>query len=193
MSQRELAAACGVAPSVIAHAEAGRRGLALAVLARAATVAGFRLALVDASGAEVRPMDDEAVRDMGGRYFPAHLDTRYTEDGWWHGDERYSRPEPWYTFDRLRSQRNSYRRWGGGVPGDHHLPRPGDSPEERRDARRRAARRSADEERARRFAAGELPDPSPWACDCPPGCAELEDWHGPPRHTDDCPCRCDPC
>jgi transcriptional regulator with XRE-family HTH domain len=185
MSQREFAVACGVAQSVIAHAESGRRGLTAHLLARATAVAGLRVALLDADGAEVRPMDDGAVRDMGGRRFPAHLDTRYSEEAWWHGEERYSRPEPWYTFDRARDVRDRYRA-RDGTPDDHQLPRPGDSPDERRAARARAARE-------RRRAAASPSAPQPWTCDCPPLCAELEDWEGPPKHAAECECRCDPC
>ena len=191
MSQRELAAATGIALSTLAAAETGARDLGAAALARATAVAGLRLALLDADGVEVRPMDDGAVRDMGNRRFPAHLDTRYSEEAWWHGQERYSRPEPWYTFDRCRDIRDRYRRLDG-TPDDHQLPRPGDSPGERRAARNRAIqqRRAVERERARAGRPAELP---PWVCDCPPGCAELEDWHGPPRHTDGCGCHCDPC
>ncbi len=192
MSQREFAVACDVAPSVIAHAEAGRRGLSVALLARAAAVAGLRLALVDDRGVEVGPMSDDAVRDMGNRRFPAHLDTRYSDEDWWHGPERYSRPEPWYTFDRCRETRDRFRRLEG-VPDDHRLPQPGDAPGERRKARQRAAAQQAAEAREQRRAAGLEPPLPEWVCDCPPECAELEDWHGPPRHTGDCGCRCDPC
>ncbi len=192
MSQRDLAAACGVPQATIAQAECGRRGLTVDALSRIAAVAGLRLVLLDGAGTEVGPMCDGAVRDLGGRYFPAHLDTRYGEDGWWHGPERYSRPEPWYTFDRRRDVRDRYRR-RDGTPGDHQLPRPGDSPHERRAAARRAALRRAHEERERRREAGLLPPAPEWECDCPPACAQLEDWQGAPKHADGCPCRCDPC
>jgi transcriptional regulator with XRE-family HTH domain len=191
MSQRELAEAAAIALSTLAAGETGARDLGASALARAAEVAGLRLALLDGDGVEVRPMDDGAVRDMGNRRFPAHLDTRYSEEAWWHGEERYSRPEPWYTFDRCRDIRDRYRRLDG-TPEDHQRPQPGDSPAERRAARNRARRqRKAEElERARGGRPVELP---PWVCDCPPLCAELEDWQGPPRHADDCDCRCDPC
>lgn len=185
LSQREMAAAARIAKSTLAAAEAGTRDLPATALLRALEVAGVRLLLVDADGVEVAPMDDGAVRDMGGRFFPAHLDTRYSEEEWWHGPERYSRPEPWYTFDRRRTTRDAVRR-RRGTPEDHQLPRAGDAPEERR-----AARRWAHLERLRAAATGQ-PVPA-WVCDCPPGCAELEDWHGPPRHVPDCPCGCDPC
>ena len=61
-------------------------------------------------------MADGAVRDMSGRRFPAHLDTRYSDDGWWHGPERYSRAQPWYTFDRERTVRDWYRGRSGTAP-----------------------------------------------------------------------------
>jgi transcriptional regulator with XRE-family HTH domain len=185
LSQRELAEACGISQSVVARVEGGRRDLPVAVLGRMAAVAGMRLALLDGDGVEVRPMSDDAVRDMGDRRFPAHLDTRYSEEDWWHGPERYSRPEPWYTFDRRRSLRDEYRRLDG-TPDDHQLPQQGDSPQDRRAARARAILE-------RRRATLPPPEPEPWICDCPPLCAELEDWQGPPRHADECLCRCDPC
>jgi transcriptional regulator with XRE-family HTH domain len=185
MSQREMAAAAAIPRSTLAAGESGARDLGARALARAATVAGLRVALLDREGTEVRPMDDDAVRDMVGRRFPAHLDTRYSEEDWWHGPERYSRPQPWYTFDRDRGRRDAFRR-SGGVPDDHQQPRPGDSPADREAARRREARRRVSEANA-----GSTREPDPWVCDCPPRCAELEDWEGPPKHADDCLCRCD--
>jgi transcriptional regulator with XRE-family HTH domain len=184
MSQREMAAAAGIARSTLAAGESGDRDLGARALARAAAVAGLRLALLDGEGAEVRPMDDDAVRDMGRRRFPAHLDTRYSEEDWWHGLERYSRPRPWYTFDQNRERRDSRRR--AGVPDDHQLPKAGDSPADREAAGRRAARRQQREANA-----GRPRQPDPWVCECPPLCAELEDWEGPPKHADVCLCRCD--
>jgi transcriptional regulator with XRE-family HTH domain len=148
LSQREMAEATHVAKSTLAAAEACTRDLPASALVRVVDVAGLRLALVDTDGAEVPPMDAGAVRDMGRRYFPAHLDTRYSDEGWWHGPERYSRPEPWYTFDRCRNARDAVRR-RDGTPEDHHLPGPGDAPDERRAARRRAAQQ--------RFAEGPRP------------------------------------
>jgi transcriptional regulator with XRE-family HTH domain len=192
MSQREMATAASIARSTLAAAEASTRDLPVSALARAAAVAGLRLALLDAEGTEVAPMDDDAVRDMGSRRFPAHLDTRYSEEDWWHGQERYSREQPWYTFDRRRDLRDRFRAQDG-TPEDHQLPQPGDSPEERSAARRRAALRRVHEEWEERRAAGRLPASEPWICDCPAACAHLEDWQGPPRHSDGCRCRCDPC
>lgn len=96
----------------------------MTVLARAAALAGLRLGLLDASGREVAGMTPDAVRDRRGRLFPAHLDVRHGDEGWWHGDERYSRTPPWYTFDRGRPLRDRFRE-AAGAPADHQLPRPG--------------------------------------------------------------------
>jgi transcriptional regulator with XRE-family HTH domain len=191
LSQRDLARVTETAKSTIAAAESGAAGLDVRVLARAAAAADLRLALVDPKGQEVPGMASTAVRDSAGRRFPAHLDTRYGDEAWWHGPERYSRPEPWYTFDRCRDIRDRYRR-RDGVPDDHQLPQPGDAPAERRAARNEAIAQQRAEERERQRG-GRPVEREPWVCDCPPRCAELEDWNGPPRHTDGCPCHCDPC
>ena len=112
-------------------------------------------------------MADGAVRDMSGRRFPAHLDTRYGDEAWWHGPERYSRVQPWYTFDRERTIRDWYRA-RTGTPDDHQLPRPGDSPEERREARRAAARERRLAEVARLRLEGRIPERVEFECTCPP-------------------------
>ena len=191
LSQRELARAIDTSKSAVAAAETGHSGLDARLLARAAELAGLRVALLDAAGDEVAGMSGDAVRDMGGRRFPAHLDTRYGDEGWWHGPERYSRRQPWYTFDRLRDSRD-YWRSRTGTPDDHQLPEPGDSPEERHEARRRARRQREQErrERARRNAPWR-PSVEAFTCECPPTCAELDDGRGMPVHAPDCPCRCD--
>jgi HTH-type transcriptional regulator/antitoxin HipB len=190
LSQRELAEACGVAHSVVAQAESRRRGLQIEVLARAAALAGLRLALVDGDGYECPPMSPEAVRDQGYRRFPAHLDTRYSDEGWWHGPHRYDRAQPWYTFDRDRRSRDASRA-RGGTPDDHQLPQPGDSPQERAAERRRVYWRRRAEDRERRFLAGEFSGIGlGFVCDCPPGCEEL-DIGERPVHVPDCPCSCD--
>jgi transcriptional regulator with XRE-family HTH domain len=189
-SQRELAARLGISKSAVAAAECGSSGLDIRIVARAAALAGLRLALLDSDACEVGGMVDAAVRDMGGRRFPAHLDTRYGDVDWWHDDGRYSREQPWYTFDRVRYTRD-YWRERLGTPEDHQLPQPGDSPAERKAARRRAAREDWEAEIRRRRAAGELPEPEPFSCSCPPACDELEDWSGRPVHADRCPCGCD--
>lgn len=190
LSQRDLAARLGISPSCVSKAEAGRQPLRLDLLVAAAALAGLRLALLDADGQELVGMTRRAVRDGAGRLFPAHLDTRYGDDDWWHGPHRYDRPQPWYTFDRSRGLRDHYREVSG-TPADHQLPQPGDAPEERRAARKRELRHRLREARAQRLAAGDPPSDDDFTCSCPPGCAELEDWSGRPAHAEACPCRCD--
>ncbi|WP_171058248.1 helix-turn-helix domain-containing protein [Modestobacter altitudinis] len=207
LSQRELARALGVSAGAVAQAESGARDLPATVLGRAAELAGLRFALLDASGGEVPAMDDAAVRDRGGRLFPAHLDPRHGDVAWWHGPERYSRERPEYTYDRDRRERDELRT-AVGVPPDHHVPRPGDSLEERARARAEAAAAAWAARQRLAFAHHLLrqrerlelglplfPDPT---CSCPPACDDLLFADGPqsPRqravpHVEDCPCRCD--
>jgi HTH-type transcriptional regulator/antitoxin HipB len=176
---------------MVAQAESGRRDLPVFVLVTAATLAGLRLALLDAAGNEVHGMTGEAVRDGANRLFPAHLDTRYSEEDWWHGRHRREREQPWYTFDRRRELRDRYRQ-GDGTPDDHQLPQPGDSPAERAEARRRAYWRRRAEDRERRFLAGEFAHVAePFVCACPAGCDDLDDRSGRPVHAEGCPCLCD--
>ena len=200
VSQRELAEALGLSRSTVARAETGDRDLPATVLARAAQLAGLRLALLDAGGHEVAGMTDGAVRDQAGRRFPAHLDVRYGDQAWWYGDQRYDREQPWYTFDRARWLRDRWRA-RTGTPEDHQEPQAGDSPAERVRAREvagRAARAArAEAARAQRLRLG-LPDPLEWVCSCPSGCDELlltdpphHPWARPPVHVDTCPCGCD--
>jgi HTH-type transcriptional regulator/antitoxin HipB len=160
------------------------------VLSRVAALAGLRLSLLDDAGAEVGPMSGAGIRDRGNRRFPAHLDTRYGDEDWWHGEERYARVQPWYTFDRLRYTRD-YWRGRTGTPRDHLAPRPEDSPWARKDARRRAARQRREQDYRRRREAGELRPQDEFDCTCPPQCDDLDDRSGRPVHADDCPCRCD--
>jgi len=113
LSQRELAARAAVSASAVGHAEAGTRDLPVASLARAAAVAGLRLALLDGEGREVSAMGPNSVRDHGGRRFPAHLDTVPSEERWWRYEHRFDRPRPSFTFDRSGEGREA----AGGVHG----------------------------------------------------------------------------
>jgi HTH-type transcriptional regulator/antitoxin HipB len=193
LSQRELARALDVSKSYVGGAESGISGLDVRVLARAAALAGLRLAVVENDGTDVVPMSGDAVRDRGNRRFPAHLDTRYSEEDWWHGPHRYAREQPWYTFDRDRERRDAYRR-RDGIPADHQFPQPRDAPQERAADRRRRYFHEQAEERERRFLAGELcGGPELFTCDCPPACDELDDRSGRPVHAAHCPCSCDVC
>ena len=191
LSQRELALRIGVSKSAVAAAESGTAGLDVRAVARAAQLAGLALVLVDATGREQPGMETASVRDEGGRRFPAHLDTRHSDQDWWHDAHRYSRERAWYTFDRDRARRDALRR-RDGTPADHQLPRPGDSPEQRAEARRLERSRAEAVERQRRLEAGELDgiDLS-FDCSCPPRCDELDDRSGKPVHALTCACRCD--
>jgi HTH-type transcriptional regulator/antitoxin HipB len=189
LSQREFAQHLGLSKSMVAAIETGDRGLDARSLARAAGLAGLRLALLDEHG-EVGGMASEAVRDLGGRRFPAHLDTRYADEGWWHDAHHWTRPQAWYTFDLDRERRDGRRR-RAGTPGDHQLPQPGDSPRDRARTRWERAEQRRREELQRRFHAGELRDVGPdLVCTCPPECAEL-DLGERPVHAVACPCGCD--
>ena len=191
VSQREIAGLVGISKTAIAAAESGARGLDARVLALAAELAGLRLAVVDGEGRHVPEMADEAVRDMAGRRFPAHLDTRYSDEGWWHGPHRYDRQQPWYTFDRDRRTRDAYRT-RDGTPEDHQLPQAGDSPRERAGARRRKYWHDRAADLERRFLAGEFAQlGSGFTCTCPPSCDALDDFSGKPVHAEECPCGCD--
>jgi len=191
LSQRELAVEARVRVSTLAHAEAGTRDLPVSSLARAAAVAGLRLALVDGIGAEVTPMGADTVRDLSRRQFPAHLDTRRSDEGCWLCEPRRDRPESSFTYTKDRNARDRRRRTDG-TPEDHLPVAPGDSPAERAAARRRDYWRRRADERERRFLAGDFAGiDDGFECTCPPRCAELDDFSGRPVHAPECPCRCD--
>jgi transcriptional regulator with XRE-family HTH domain len=195
LSQRELGTALGVAASTITHAEARRRDLSVSLLTRAAALAGLRLALLDVDGSEVAPMSEDAVRDRGGRRFPAHLDTRYGDEDWWHGPHRFSRRPPTYTFDRKRALRDDLRR-STGVPEEHLRPQPGDPLAERAAERRLATWRRVDELRHQRLAAARSARGAvdlDWGtgCTCPPGCELVAGRNEDLAHAPGCACGCD--
>jgi transcriptional regulator with XRE-family HTH domain len=108
VSQRELAAMLGVAQSTVGRWEAGETSPDLETAARLARIAGLRLALVDVDDRVVAPMAEDAVRDRGGRRFPAHL------DGWAIGAGEWR-------FLHRGVFRDLLRRYDG-TPSDHPLP-----------------------------------------------------------------------
>ncbi|MEI4272476.1 helix-turn-helix transcriptional regulator [Klenkia sp. LSe6-5] len=196
LSQRQLAAAAGLSATTVAQVETGRRSLSATDLAALATVAGLRLVLLDAAGEVVPPMRPDAVRDDGGRRYPAHCDVRHGDEGWWYLPHRAHRAIPWFTFD-LRPHEPLQ-------DDDHPSPAPEHDPRSRR-ARREHVERVAQAARARtarveamlRRLSGE-PDPLAELldpCGCLPGCEELlvgDDPEGQlDPHVADCPCRCD--
>jgi transcriptional regulator with XRE-family HTH domain len=110
LSQRELAAAAGIAPSTIGRIEAGDRQPSLALLLRVLGVAGLELVVVDAQGRVVQPMADwDDTRDGAERRYPSHLDTILDpEPGEWWGDV-YGLMRPPETFHRDRARRDMQR------------------------------------------------------------------------------------
>jgi len=190
LSQRELASRLNVSKSSVAAMEGGSRGIDAGLLARAAREAGLRLVLLDGDGTEVAAMSADSVTDLGRRRFPAHLDTRPSDERGAIYEPRRDRPETAYTFTRDRQGRDWARRTRGS-PEDHHPYRPGDSPWGRKAARRQAARQREQEAYERLRDAGQLPPLEPFVCTCPPECAELDDYSGRPVHAENCPCSCD--
>jgi transcriptional regulator with XRE-family HTH domain len=189
-SQRELAERIGASKATVAAVESGTRDLSASLLARAAASVGGRLAVLDASGDELTPMSEDAVRDGADRRFPAHLDTRHGDEDWWHGPHRYDRRQPTFTFDRNRTQRDWRRQ--ADTPGDHHRPQRGDSLAERAAVRQQEVwRRQQAERRARLAAAGPLGPDWGTGCTCPAGCELAEGRNEDLAHAPGCACWCD--
>jgi HTH-type transcriptional regulator/antitoxin HipB len=122
LSQRDLADCLGCSQSRIARAEAGRGDIPLATLMAVLQRAGLRLAVMDSSGTEVKPMNRTAARDQGGRQFPAHLDPQRVDDlyGLRPYDFRYDRTVAEVGYDRR--ERRDERRRRFGTPNDHPEP-----------------------------------------------------------------------
>ena len=189
-SQRELAARAGISKTALGAAESGTRDLAVSALARAAATVGCRLTVVDATGAELSPMDTDTVRDGAGRLLPAHLDTRHGDEDWWGGPHRPHLDAPRYTYDLDRRARDG-RRQRRETPPDHHRPAVGDSLAERAATRRAQQLRARAQEHRRRLLAGELPSPPDPTCTCPATCDDLLDTDARVPHVEECACRCD--
>ena len=121
LSQRDLATAVGVSQSTIAALETGDREPALALFLRILAAGGLRLAVVDSSGKEVRPVASDTVRDNAGRRLPAHLDADPPDRKPWYravNPERGRKPvKAWY---RLRVERDRVR--AGEAQHPHLLP-----------------------------------------------------------------------
>jgi transcriptional regulator with XRE-family HTH domain len=121
LSQRELSTLIGVDQAQVARIEGGR-GLDVATFARILAAAGLRLAVLDASGAEVRPMPQDVMRDRAGRRQPAHLDVLAAPD--LPTPEmlaRHREPEPRESWHRRREARDRRRR-RLGLDASHEQP-----------------------------------------------------------------------
>jgi transcriptional regulator with XRE-family HTH domain len=111
MSQRELAAAAGVAPSTVGKVEARVLVPSVMMFMRILAAAGLHLVVVDGKGRIVQPMAEWGdTRDGAERLYPAHLDTILDpEPGEWWGDV-YGLVRPPETFWRDRVARDYQRR-----------------------------------------------------------------------------------
>lgn len=112
-SQRELAQASGLPPWLIARLESEPRLARVQTFARALDACGLRLAVTYRDSyefaSEYIPVDGER-RDRAGRRFPAHLDVRPAQLGWWgSGWPMFQGKEPTFTFDRARWRRDMLR------------------------------------------------------------------------------------
>lgn len=105
LSQRELAARAGMAPSQLARLESGENGNPrLRTLERLVGSAAARIAAVDLDGTELTPLATDHWRDGAHRQFPPHLDTRPSTR--WQGIYR----RDMISFRRNRRHRDEFRR-----------------------------------------------------------------------------------
>lgn len=113
LSQREMAAQCGLSRQAVATMEVRPDLARVQRFEQLVRAAGLRLVIIDAEGRIVEPDDDLRVRDRSGRHFPAHLDVRPVKEGWWGSSwPMFYGREPLYTFDRSRAARDRLRREG---------------------------------------------------------------------------------
>jgi transcriptional regulator with XRE-family HTH domain len=125
LSQREMAALGGLSQSLLASVESGSRRIQTDLLQTLLNIAGLRLAVVDATGTEVAAVDPDAVRDNGGRRFPAHLDVRPPDDppSARSASPRYDRQpaKGWYQLrpERDRDRQDRQDRHLHAVPARH--------------------------------------------------------------------------
>lgn len=169
LSQRELAAAVGVDQSTVARWETGHAVPDVLTFARVLALAELSLQAVDAAGAVVDPMSDDAPHDRQGRRYPAHLDLMETAGPL--DEPRVGTPH---------RRRRDATRVRGGLPPDHPT----------RASFEEGRRRRREERRAQRLAwllrVRQHPHPEPPPCSCPVECEELV------RCPPGCGCRCEP-
>ncbi len=173
LSQRDLADEIGLSRATVGRLETGATRVGVELLASILAISGLRLAVLDESGLEVRPVPSDVLRDNAGRRFPSHLDVLPPED---QPAARGVDPRPgqppatgWYHQRRLRAVLRRRR----GTPSDH----PTASGERLRKRATREARVAAAIARQ-----SGVPEPE---CTCLDECFELACL---PR----CPCQCEP-
>jgi len=174
LSQRDLAARVGVAPSTIGRYETGAAAPSLLLFEEILDLASLRLTVVDGDGNEVFPVPIDTVRANPGRRFPAHLDVAPPDEvpyeRW--AFPRYDRPDAqgWFQHRTARDQRGA---------GDAPLrERPADHPTETELARRRRLMRG-------RQPRVDAPPALDVVCECPDACFEEV-------CVTECPCQCEP-
>lgn len=179
LSQRELAARLGVAPSVIARIETGQVAPSADLLSRILAIAGLRLVVIDSAGELVDPVAEDLARDNAGRRYPAHLDVHPVEsasaDYQWRPRHERQAPKAWF---QLRPERDRCR---AGLPSVPDQPTVSDLAEYRRLVLQQRAERLRAQ--AAVWAASQPPEPP---CSCDLECMES----GPCRPT--CLCQCEP-
>jgi ribosome-binding protein aMBF1 (putative translation factor) len=109
LSQRELAARAGLPHHVVGNVERTPSLARVSDVAKLLNAAGFTLQIVDADGQVFDPEPEQKtkLRDRGRRRFPAHLDVRSTNEGWWgDGWPMFMGKAPTHTFDRSRDVRD---------------------------------------------------------------------------------------
>ncbi|HEY8729517.1 MAG TPA: helix-turn-helix transcriptional regulator [Acidothermaceae bacterium] len=109
LSQRELAERANLPHYIVGNVERTPSLARVSDVAKLLSAVGLALQVVDADGRVFEPEPEQAakLRDRGRRRFPAHLDVRPTEEGWWgDGWPMFFGNVPTHTFDRSRELRD---------------------------------------------------------------------------------------
>ena len=113
LSQRELADRAKLPHYIVGNVERTPMLARISDVAKLLGAVGLTLQVVDADGQvfEPEPEQKAKLRDRGRRRFPAHLDVRTTDEGWWgDGWPMFFGKVPKHTFDRSRDLRD-WRRY----------------------------------------------------------------------------------
>ena len=113
LSQRELAERARLPHYIVGNVERTPTLARISDVAKLLDAAGLKLQVVDGDGQVFDPESEQKakLRDRGRRRFPAHLDVRTTDEGWWgDGWPMFFGKVPMHTFDRSRELRDWRRR-----------------------------------------------------------------------------------
>ncbi len=180
ISQRQLAASVGVTPAVVGRWETGG-AMTVAMFEQVLALAGLKIMVVEDDDRPTPPMRSDAVRDAGGRRYPAHLDVLPTVTN----EERWDRPQN-DVFAPYRRRRDRLRQTLREIPSDH--PTPTDVLQEKQihfelQHMVRLERLRQLRQRATALGLNALEFVS---CTCPVSCEES------PACPSTCPCQCEP-